>query len=92
MASLTLTIGTLTVAVSETNTRATAMLQAYADSIGASGTNQQKAEKVLLSLVRHMREQAHRHRRNAAASAANESLATELGDLYWGEAPPPETP
>lgn len=54
MASLTLTIGQLNASVEANNAKATAMLLAYADAISADGTNQEKADAVVRSLVDHI--------------------------------------
>jgi hypothetical protein len=83
MASLTLTIGALTASVSADNTKAPNLLNAYADAIGATGTNQQKANTVVESLVRHMREHAHMVRKNEVTVQAIASIASELSALSW---------
>jgi len=83
MATLTLTIGALTATVSADNTKASNLLNAYAKAIGATGTNQQKANAVIASLVQHMREQAHRERKNEATGEAITGIATELATLTW---------
>lgn len=85
MATLTLAIGSLTATVSATNTKATNLLTAYAAAIGASGTNQEKADAVVAALVTHMRQEAHRHRNNAVVAQAMTDLADELADLEWSE-------
>lgn len=70
MASLTLSVGALTASFSASDANAAAVLNAYADAIGAEGTNQQRANAVLASLVRHMQEVAQEHRRNEHIVAA----------------------
>jgi hypothetical protein len=83
MASLTLTIGALTASVSADNTKASNLLNAYADAIGATGTNQQKADAVIASLARHMRELAHMRRKNEATVQTLAGIANELSALSW---------
>ena len=83
MASLTMTIGPLTATVSADNTKAANLLNAYADAVGATGTNQQKADTVLASLVQHMRQEAHRHRNNVVIEQAMTDLQGELAELEW---------
>ena len=83
MASLTLTIGALTATVSAGNAKASDILTQYAASIGASGTNQEKAYAVVRSLVRHMQQQGQRHRSNEAAAAAIATAQTEIDALVW---------
>lgn len=83
MASLTLTIGALSASVSADNTKASNLLNAYADAIGANGTNQQRANAVVAALVRHMRDQAHRQRTNEITSQAVADIAAELAVLAW---------
>lgn len=85
MASLTLTIGQLTATVSANNTKASNLLNAYADAIGATGTNQEKADAVVRALVQHMREQAHRQRHNEATIQAITDIANELAALSWDQ-------
>lgn len=83
MASLTLTIGALSASISADNTKASNLLTQYATAIGASGTNQQKADAVVLALVRHMQEEARRIRGNTAMAEAVTAIETELGGLTW---------
>lgn len=83
MASLVLTIGALTATVSADNAKAANLLSAYADAIGATGTNQQKADAVLVALAQHMRQEAHRHRNNVTVAQAMADLVTELASVEW---------
>ena len=84
MASLTITIGALTATVSADNTKASNLLNAYANAIGATGTNQQKANQVVRALVDHMRYEAHRQRSNETITTAISGIQGELGELSWG--------
>lgn len=83
MASLTLTIGTLTASVSANNTKASNLLNAFADAIGATGTNQQKADAALAALVLHMQEQAKRQRTNTIMAQAAATAQAEIDALNW---------
>ena len=85
MASLTLTVGALTATVSASNTKAANLLTQYADAIGASGTNQDKADAVVVALGRHMTEVAQRQRTNAAKSEALVNLQAEIDALAWAD-------
>ncbi len=83
MASLAITIGALSRSKSATDAKATALVNDYADSIGATGTNAQRADAVLDALVRHMQEQARRYRRNAQTMSALATIESELNGLVW---------
>lgn len=83
MASLTIEIGQLTASVVADNTKATNLLTQYAAAIGASGTNQQKADAVVLALVRHMQAEARRHRNNTATAEAMAVIQEEISGLAW---------
>lgn len=88
MANLSITIGPLSRSRTADDARATEVVTQYAAAIGATGTAAQRLDAVLLSLERHMREVAKRHRRNVAQAEANAALAAELAELYWGEPEP----
>jgi hypothetical protein len=83
MASLAITIGALSRSKSATDAKATALVNDYANSIGATGTNAQRADLVLEALVRHMQEQARRHRRNTQTVTALAAIESELNGLAW---------
>lgn len=83
MASLNITIGTLNESLHANNTKASNLLNAYAASIGATGTNQEIAQAVLVALVRHMQQEAKRQRRNAETVAALAEIESELDALKW---------
>lgn len=85
MASLILTIGQLTATVTANNAKASALLEQYAASLGATGTNQQKADAVVRGLVQHMREQAQRQRANVAQIEAMATIQTEMDALDWSD-------
>lgn len=73
----------MTGSISANNTKASNLLTQYAAAIGAEGTNQQKADAVVLSLVRHMQQQAQRHRSNEAAGEAIATAQAEIDALTW---------
>lgn len=83
MASLTLTIGTLTATYTATNAKAQNVLLRYAAAIGADGTNQEKADAVVNALVRHMIEEGKRDHRNAAMATAAATVQAEIDELTW---------
>jgi hypothetical protein len=83
MANLTITIGALTGTASGPDGKAAALLSAYADSIGATGTNKQRADAVAAALVRHMQAQAQIHRANVVKAEAAAAAQTELDSLTW---------
>jgi hypothetical protein len=83
MASLTIQIAALSRSKNATDAKATALVNDYADSIGATGTGAQRADAVLDALVRHMQEQARRHRRNAQTMSALATIESELNGLVW---------
>lgn len=78
MATLTLTIGQLSASKAVDNTKATAVLLAYAEAIGATGTNSQKLEAVVNALARHMTDTAQGHARRKARVEAEAALADTL--------------
>jgi hypothetical protein len=83
MASLVLTIGQITGSVTAADAKAAALLNQYADAIGATGTNAQKADAVVRALVRHMQDQAQRQRGNTLRAEAIAAAQTELDGLTW---------
>lgn len=83
MASLVLTIGALSASISADNSKASNLLTQYANAIGATGTNQQKADAVVLALVRHMQQEAQRQRYNQGVGDAVAELQTEIDGLVW---------
>lgn len=83
MASLTLTIGTLTSTISADNQKAATLVSRYADAIGATGTSQQRLDTVLAEVVRHMQFEARRHHENAAKAAVFAAITSELQALTW---------
>jgi hypothetical protein len=83
MASLTITIGALSRSKSADDTKATNLLNEYASAIGAQGTNAQKADAVLVGLVRHMQEVAQRSRNNEQTTAALAAIKAEIDALKW---------
>jgi phage-related tail protein len=83
MASLSITTGPLTRSKSAADAKANALLADYADSLGATGTNAQRIDAVLVGLVRHMQEQARRHRRNTQTVTALAAIESELNGLAW---------
>ena len=83
MASLTLTIGAITGSVTATDAKASALVNQYADAIGATGTNTQRANAVVRALVRHMQDQAQRQRANVLKEEAIVAAQTELDGLTW---------
>jgi hypothetical protein len=83
MASLTITIGTLSAGVSAANTKASNLLNGYAAAIGATGTNQEKANAVVRALVDHMQEQARRQRRNEQTTTSLAAIEGEINELAW---------
>lgn len=85
MAQLTITIGQLVASVSANNTKASNLLSAYADAIGATGTNQEKAKAVLTSLVDHMHQEAQRHASNVAVTTALADVSATLTESKWEE-------
>lgn len=83
MASLTITIATLSTTVTATNAKAQAVVGGYADAIGASGTDQQRLDLVGEALARHMQEQAQQHRRLSAQADAAAAVEAEVAALTW---------
>lgn len=83
MASLTLTIGALTAQVTATDAKANAILAQYAASIGATGTNQAKANAVVLALVRHMQDQVQQYRGRVVQADATAAAEEEIAGLTW---------
>lgn len=83
MASLTITVGPLTSKIDADNTKANALLTQYAAAIGADGTNQEKLDAVVRSLVAHMRYEGRRHRHNRAAVDAAAAIQAEIDGLDW---------
>jgi hypothetical protein len=83
MASLTLTIGALDENISADNAKASDVLTKYAAAIGASGTNAEKAQAVLRSLVLHMVQEGRRHHSNTAMSNAAAAVQTEVDAIAW---------
>jgi hypothetical protein len=83
MANLTITIGALNASVSADNAKASALLSQYAEAIGAHGTNQQRADAVVQSLVRHMQHEARRHRSNQAQAEGIAAAQQEIDGLGW---------
>jgi len=83
VASLTISIGALTGTISASNTKAGGILTQYAASIGATGTNQEKADAVVLALVRHMQQEGQHYRRNEAMKAAVVAAQAEIDALTW---------
>lgn len=83
MASLTLTIGALSASKSASNAKASALTEEYADALGATGTNQERLDAVVLGLVRHMQQQAQAYRARAAQTEAMTAAAAEIAGLLW---------
>lgn len=81
MATITVSIGTVTATVQANNARAAAVAGAYADSLGAEGTDQERLQAVVNDLARYMldvsRQQRMQAARQAAAVAANADLKWE---------------
>lgn len=83
MASLTLTIGQLTATVTADNTKAVTVLEAFADAIGATGTNQERANAVVRALARHMVQQGQARRGNQAQEDAMAAAQAEIDGISW---------
>jgi hypothetical protein len=83
MASLTITVGALNASVAATDQKATALLEQYAASIGATGTAQQRLNAVVASLASHMRDNGVRHRHNVATAEAAAAIQAEIDALTW---------
>lgn len=83
MASLTLTIGQLTATVNASDAKAAALVTQYAAAIGATGTQQQRANAVVQALVRHMQQQAQQQRVNVAQAQALVDAQPDLDGLTW---------
>lgn len=83
MASLTITTNLGTRSKNATDAKANALLNDYAAAIGASGTIGQRMDAVLDALVRHMQEQARRHRSNQETAAALAAIQAEVDALTW---------
>jgi membrane-bound ClpP family serine protease len=85
MASLTIAIGAFSRSkTGNDDTKATNLFNDFAASIGATGTNAQRADAVLNALVVYMQEQAQRHRRNTQTVTALAQIQSELDALTWG--------
>lgn len=91
MASLVLTIGPFSGSVSTTNAKASAIVTQYAEAIGASGTDEQKLDQVVLALAKHMQEQGRSHRKVALRVEALVAAQAEMDALWW-DAPEPSLP
>lgn len=80
MATITVSIGTVTATVQANNARAAAVVGACADAIGAEGTDQERLQAVVNDLVRYMMETGRLQRMQAARQAA---AAAANNDLKW---------
>lgn len=80
MATLTLTVGPITATVTAGNAQAATILNAYADAIGATGTDQERTNAVVHSLARHIVGVARNQRQEAARLAAQ----AEIDLIDWG--------
>lgn len=83
MATFNITIGNISAEKSTTNAKATAIVGAYADEIGATGTPTQRLEAVVQSLVDHMRDVAINRRRTAEMQKALQTVSGEAAGLTW---------
>ena len=83
MASLTMTIGQLTATVNASDAKATALVAQYAAAIGATGTQQQRANAVMQALVRHMQQQAQQQRVIVAQAEAIATAQAEIDGMTW---------
>lgn len=91
MASITIVVGALTATVTTTDAKANAILTQYGNSIGASGTNQQKLNQVMAGLVKHMQQQGRQHRGYLLQQEAMTAAQAEMDALWWDQpdSPPP---
>lgn len=83
MASLAITVGALTASITATDLKAAEVLNRYADSIGATGTNQQRANAVITSLVQYMVKEGRRHLGAKTMDDAAIAIQAELEAMGW---------
>lgn len=84
MASLTLQVGTISASVNVADATATPVLLAYADAIGAGGTNQEKANAVVQALAQHITETARRQKWKETQVNASAAAQPDIDALKWG--------
>lgn len=83
MASLTIQVGALSQSISGNNALAANLLIAYAGSIGAEGTNEEKAQAILAALVKHMKTEGHKWQRDQKISDAMAELQMTIEETGW---------
>lgn len=85
MASLTLTVGTLTSTATTTNAKAQALLSEFVAATGGptEGTAQQQADHVVEQLKRYLVDKSKDARRNALRVASDAANEAEVGGLDW---------
>ena len=85
MASLTLTVGTTTAAVSTTNLKAQALLTEFvaATSGPTEGTAQEQADHVMKMLKQYLVDKSKDQARMTRRNARDAEIETELSGLDW---------
>lgn len=84
MASLSISVGTTSASIEETNLKAGKVLTTYAEAIGATGTSNEKALQVLRSLVIYIVGVNRHYLTRKSQESAAAALQAELDDMSWG--------